>query len=229
MGFGQSFQITPLQLLRAISASVNGGRLITPHVGLRVTNDDNETIEEFDRPLGRQVITEETSAAMREILEEVVSAGTGARTYLPGFRIGGKTATSEKLPRRSGKYISSFVALAPAEHPEVIAIVLVDEPQGAYYGGLVTGPVMKALFELALPHLEIERHFNEEELLMPGVPMVAVPDLVGMSKSEIKDALKDLGLEFSAHGDGDIVSSQFPIPGENVNQGMVITVFMRAN
>ncbi|MDE6357479.1 MAG: peptidoglycan glycosyltransferase [Eubacteriales bacterium] len=135
MSFGQSFQITPLQLLRAISSVINGGKLITPHFGIKVVDNDGNEIETFNYEKGERTVSEETSEQMKWILESVVSEGTGNKTYIPGFRIGGKTATSEKLPRRSGKYIASFSAFAPSENPEVIALVLVDEPQGVYYGG----------------------------------------------------------------------------------------------
>lgn len=131
MSFGQSFQITPLQLLRAVSAIVNGGKLITPHVGSKIVDENGETIKEFTYSEGTQVISKETSETMKVILESVVSEGSGNKAYIPGYRIGGKTATSEKLPRRSGKYIASFLAFAPAENPQVMAIVLIDEPQGA--------------------------------------------------------------------------------------------------
>lgn len=135
MSFGQSFQITPLQLLRAISSVINGGELITPHFGTKIVDENGNIIEELNYKKGRKTISKETSEQMKWILESVVSEGTGNKTYIPGFRIGGKTATSEKLPRRSGKYIASFCAFSPAENPQVIALVLVDEPQGVYYGG----------------------------------------------------------------------------------------------
>ncbi|MFR4987536.1 MAG: peptidoglycan D,D-transpeptidase FtsI family protein [Lachnospirales bacterium] len=135
MSFGQSFQITPLQLLRAISSVINGGELITPHFGTKIIDENGNVIEELNYKKGRKTISKETSEQMKWILESVVSEGTGNKTYIPGFRIGGKTATSEKLPRRSGKYIASFCAFSPAENPQVIALVLVDEPQGVYYGG----------------------------------------------------------------------------------------------
>ena len=135
MSFGQSFQITPLQLLRAISSVINGGELITPHFGTKIVDENGNIVEELNYKKGRKTISKETSEQMKWILESVVSEGTGNKTYIPGFRIGGKTATSEKLPRRSGKYIASFCAFSPAENPQVIALVLVDEPQGVYYGG----------------------------------------------------------------------------------------------
>ncbi len=145
MSFGQSFQITPLQLLRAISSVINGGQLITPHFGTKIIDENGNVIEELSYETGRTTVSKETSEQMKSILESVVSEGTGNKAYLPGFRIGGKTATSEKLPRRSGKYIASFSAFAPAENPQVIALVLIDEPQGVYYGGQVCVIIVQRL------------------------------------------------------------------------------------
>ncbi len=161
MSFGQSFQITPLQLLRAASAIVNGGRLITPHFALGIADEEGNLVESFVYDEGEQIISVETSETMKKILESVVAEGTGSKAYLPGYRIGGKTATSEKLPRRSGKYIASFMSFAPAENPQVMALVLIDEPQGVYYGGTVAGPVMQELLKNALPYLGIEPVYNE--------------------------------------------------------------------
>ena len=222
MSFGQSLAITPLQLLRAGSAIINGGYMITPHVGAKLIDENGHTVQELTRERGQQVISQETSETMKFLLESVVYEGTGRRTYIPGFRIGGKTATSQKLPRGSGKYISSFMAFAPAENPQVIALVLIDEPQGAYYGGQVAGPVMKALFENALPYLNIQTHFNEEEQAMEGVPPVTLPDLRGQSKDEAAKILQSLSLGFAVTGDGNTVTDQFPMPGDLVNQGQNI-------
>ena len=115
------------------------------------------TLNTFDWPQGERVISEETSEEMREILESVVAEGTGNKAQVPGYRIGGKTATSQKLPRGSGKYIASFMAFAPADDPQVMALVLIDEPEGVYYGGTVAGPVMKDLLSNILPYLNIEK------------------------------------------------------------------------
>ncbi len=226
MSFGQSFQITPLQLLRAISATVNGGYLITPHVGMKILDQDGNVVEELTFEKGRQVISSETSEIMKEILESVVETGTGNRTYIPGYRIGGKTATSEKLPRRSGKYIASFVALAPAENPQIIGIALVDEPKGAYYGGQVTGPPMKELLESVLPYLNIQAEYSEEELKMDGVEKVLIPDLTGLSRKDVKKTTGDLNLDCEIIGEGDAVIRQFPLPGEYINQKSKILIYM---
>ncbi len=226
MSFGQSFQITPLQLLRATSASLNGGFLITPHVGMKVMNEEGKTIETFAYEKENQVISEQISDEMREILESVVQAGTGNRTYIPGYRVGGKTATSEKLPRRSGKYIASFLAFAPAENPQVLALCLVDEPKGVYYGGQVTGPVMKELLENILPYMGIEPDYSEKELEMKGVMPVEVPDFCGMPLKDAKAMLKSLNLECEAIGEGEVVVGQFPLALEKVNQKSKIIFYL---
>ncbi|PKM49803.1 MAG: peptidoglycan glycosyltransferase [Firmicutes bacterium HGW-Firmicutes-7] len=161
MAFGQSFQITPLQLLRAGSAVVNGGYLVTPHFAVNVTDKEGNIIETFEYDTSKKAISEETSNLMGSILESVVSVGTGRNCYIPGYKIGGKTATSEKLPRSNNKYISSFLGFAPADNPQVMILVIVDEPQGIYYGGTVAAPVAKELFENILPYLGIGPIYEE--------------------------------------------------------------------
>lgn len=214
MSFGQSFQITPLQLLRAISSVINGGELITPHFGTKIVDENGNVIEELNYKKGRKTISKETSEQMKWILESVVSEGTGNKTYIPGFRIGGKTATSEKLPRRSGKYIASFCAFSPAENPQVIALVLVDEPQGVYYGGQVAGPVMKELMENVLPYLKIEPKYSEKELEMEETKEIIVPKFLEMDIKDAKKILTDEKINFEVIGQGEKVINQFPQPDE---------------
>lgn len=156
MSFGQSFQITPLQLLRAVSCIVNGGTLITPHFGVKsVDAEGNITELEYGRVEG--VITPETCETMKTLLKSVVHEGGGGKCYIEGYSIGGKTATSQKLPRSAQKYISSFIGFCPAENPQVIAMCIIDEPQGIYYGGTIAAPVIKEVFENILPYLGIEK------------------------------------------------------------------------
>lgn len=157
MSFGQSFQITPVQLLRAVSAVINGGKLITPHFGVYVTDSNNNIIEKLEYDTEENVISKETSDTMRNLLGAVVTEGGGLKAYVEGYEIGGKTATSEKLPRRSGKYIASFVGFAPVENPQVVTFVLIDEPQGVYYGGTIAAPVAGQIFENILPYLGIDK------------------------------------------------------------------------
>ncbi|MBE5950344.1 MAG: peptidoglycan glycosyltransferase [Lachnospiraceae bacterium] len=158
VSFGQSFQITPLRLLTSVSSIINGGIEVTPHFVTKIVNPAGETIKVIDGVGKSGVVDGTTSETMRYLLEQVVSTGTGNKAFVSGFRIGGKTATSEKLPRSSKKYIASFIGFAPAEDPEVIAMVIIDEPEGLYYGGTIAAPVIAEVFERILPYLGIERN-----------------------------------------------------------------------
>lgn len=157
VSFGQSFQITPIQLVTTASSIVNGGRRITPHFGVKVTDAQGELVESFAYPVTDNIVSEETSATMREILEMVVKEGSGKNGKVEGYRVGGKTATSQTLPRGSGRYISSFIGFAPADDPQVIAVAIVNTPQGIYYGGQVAAPIIRQLFENILPYMGIEQ------------------------------------------------------------------------
>lgn len=155
VSFGQSFQITPIQLITTAASIVNGGCRVTPHFGVRVIRSDGGAVKELSYPQGKQILSSETSASMRYVLEQVVAEGSGKRAALEGFRIGGKTATSEKLPRSLKKYISSFLGFAPADDPRVMALITIDEPQGIYYGGTIAAPVIGELFKNILPYMGI--------------------------------------------------------------------------
>lgn len=155
MSFGQSFQITPMQMLRAAAAIVNGGKLVTPHFGVKLSDYLGNTVQEFAYDTQYSAILNQTSDTMRDILRQVVEEGGGKKAYIEGFSIGGKTATSQKLPRGSGKYIASFIGFAPTDNPKVIAMCIIDEPQGVYYGGTIAAPVIKELYENILPYLEL--------------------------------------------------------------------------
>ncbi len=171
MSFGQSFQITPIQLATTVSSIINGGRRVTPHLGVQVTDRNGKTVEKFDYPVKKHVVSEDTSSEMRDILESVVSEGSGKNSYIPGYKIGGKTATSQTLPRSANKYISSFIGFAPADHPQVLAMVVIHNPQGIYYGGTIAAPVVRDIFENILPYMGIEkdeRLINEEKLKNKG-------------------------------------------------------------
>ena len=153
MSFGQSFQITPMQYLVAASAVVNGGTLVTPHFAVKAENADNKLVEKFQYKSQSNVISKNTSETMKFILEKVVSEGTGSKGQVPGFKVGGKTATSQKLPRGSGRYIASYMSFAPADKPKVIAMAIIDEPKGIYYGGQVAAPLISQLYKNILPYL----------------------------------------------------------------------------
>lgn len=222
--FGQSFQITPLQLLRSASAIINGGRLVTPHIGIGVSDEDGDMVEYFDYGDGEQIISEETSELMKTVLESVVSDGTGNKAYLSGYRIGGKTATSEKLPRGSGKYIASFMAFAPAENPEIVVIIMIDEPQGVYYGGTVVGPLMQEFMSNALPYIGVDKVYTDYELDILEDTQVVVPNLIGMTYNDVTSLLQNSGFAFEFYGEGYIVKNQFPPEGEIINKNMTITL-----
>ena len=155
VAFGQSFQITSVQLITTASSIINGGNRITPHFGIKTVDAEGNVLETFQYPVTEGIVSDETSKTMREILEMVVSEGSGKNGKIDGFRIGGKTATSQTLPRGSGRYISSFIGFAPADDPEVIALTIVNNPQGVYYGGQVAAPIIRQLFENILPYLGI--------------------------------------------------------------------------
>ena len=153
ISFGQSFQITPLQLLRAVSAVINGGNLVTPHFGMYTTDVRGNKQTVFEYPVKSGAILPETSETMKKLLGLVVSEGTGKNGQVTGYQVGGKTATSQKLPRGSGKYIASFIGFSPVDDPQIIGIILIDEPVGTYYGGTIAAPVMSEIFEMVLPYL----------------------------------------------------------------------------
>ena len=158
MSFGQSFQVTPIQLMTTVSSIINGGRRVTPHLGVAVLSKEGDLIEEFDYEEEKEIVSEETSETMRMLLESVVSEGSGKNAYIEGYSIGGKTATSQTLPRSANRYISSFIGFAPAEDPQVIGIVLINDPQGVYYGGTIAAPVLRDIYDNVLPYLGIEKN-----------------------------------------------------------------------
>ncbi len=153
VSFGQSFQVTPVQMAATVSSLINGGKRITPHFGVKAVDRSGEEIRMLSYGEGEQIVSEETSATMRMILEQVVENGSGKNGYVEGARVGGKTATSQTLPRGSGRYIASFIGFAPADDPEILALVIIHNPQGVYYGGQVAAPVVRQLFENVLPYL----------------------------------------------------------------------------
>jgi stage V sporulation protein D (sporulation-specific penicillin-binding protein) len=155
VSFGQSFQITPIQLLTTVSSIINGGNRITPHFGIEALDREGKVVETYTYPVKKGIVSEEISATMRYILEQVVAEGTGKNGAVAGFRVGGKTATSQTLPRGTGKYIASYIGFAPAEDPQVIAIAIVNEPKGVYYGSQVAAPIVRQIFENILPYLGI--------------------------------------------------------------------------
>ena len=153
ISFGQSFQITPVQLLTTVSSIINGGTRITPHLGVAVLAEDGTEIEKFQYETKKGIVSEKTSETMRMLLESVVSEGSGKNAYIEGYSIGGKTATSQTLPRSANRYISSFLGFAPAEDPQIIGLVVIHNPQGIYYGGTIAAPVLRDIYDNVLPYL----------------------------------------------------------------------------
>lgn len=154
VAFGQSFQITPIQMAATVSSLINGGNRITPHIGIKTQNEEGNTVKTYTYKTGKKLVEEETSETLQYLLEKVVDGGTGSNGYVEGYRVGGKTATSQTLPRNSGKYIASYIGFAPADNPEILALVVVHKPKGVYYGGQVAAPIIRQLFENILPYLE---------------------------------------------------------------------------
>lgn len=225
MSFGQSFQITPMQLLSAAAAAVNGGYKVTPHFGKAIIDNEGQTIHTFEYSEGEQIISAKTSERLKKILESVVTEGGGHKTYIPGYHIGGKTATSQKLPRGSGKYTASFMSFAPANDPKLMTLVIIDEPKGTYYGGVIAGPVMKEVLENALPYLGIKPDYTEEEMKEEAVQKINVPDFVHLSVKEAKKKADEGGIKIDIQGNGTHVTSQFPLLGEQVNKTTKIILY----
>ncbi|MDE6992143.1 MAG: peptidoglycan glycosyltransferase [Lachnospiraceae bacterium] len=154
ISFGQSFQITPIRLMTTVAGLINGGKLVTPHFGVRAVSPDGTSVNEFVYPVSEGIVSSDTTEKLKYVLEQVVENGGGKNGYVEGFRVGGKTATSQTLPRGSGRYIASFLGFAPANDPKVMALAIIDTPQGTYYGGQIAAPVVRQLFENILPYLE---------------------------------------------------------------------------
>lgn len=157
ISFGQSFQITPIQMATTVSSLINGGTRVTPHFGVAVLDREGNELEKLSYPEQKGIVSKETSETMQMLLESVVSEGSGKNAYIEGYSIGGKTATSQTLPRSANKYISSFIGFAPADDPQVLGMVVIHDPQGVYYGGTIAAPVLRTIFDNVLPYLGIEK------------------------------------------------------------------------
>ena len=168
ISFGQSFQITPVRLMATVAGIINGGNVVTPHFGVKVVNEAQGSMEAFEYPMLQGIVSQDTTEKMRYVLEQVVENGGGKNGYVEGFRVGGKTATSQTLPRGTGRYISSFLGFAPANDPQVMAIAIIDTPQGTYYGGQIAAPVIRQLFENILPYLEEKGYTDTESNIQNG-------------------------------------------------------------
>ena len=163
VAFGQSFQITPIQLAATVSGLINGGNRVTPHFGVTVRSSDGTKAQKIEYPSPKRIVSQETSETVRAILETVVSEGSGKNAKIEGYSIGGKTATSQTLPRSANRYISSFLGFAPAENPQILGLCIIHDPKGIYYGGTIAAPVIRSIFENVLPYMGIEKNGTEEE------------------------------------------------------------------
>ncbi len=221
--FGQTFTITPLQLISAVSAVVNGGNLMKPRIIKAYTDTDGNVIETFDPELVRNVISKETSVQMRGMMERVVAEGTGKGGYVAGFRIGGKTGTSEKLPRGSGEYIASFIGVAPADNPQLVCLLLLDEPHaGATGGGAIAAPAVGRIFEDVLPYLGYAPQPTEEN---KDKISVTVPSINGLTVQEALVKLDNLGLKINPKGNGEKITNQIPAAGTKLHKGGVVIAY----
>lgn len=222
--FGQSITVTPLQMITAVSAIANGGTLYKPHLVKEIVNSDNIVVEKKEPEKVRQVISEETSRTMCSILESVVSKGGGKNAYIAGYRIAGKTGTSEKIPRGNGKYIASFIGFAPADDPKIACLVILDQPAEGmqYYGGVIAAPVVKSILEESLQYLNVEPKYSRDE---KAYIEIEVPDISGKSVEEAQKILKEAGFEMRSKGNGTIITDQIPKAHTKLTADSTVVVY----
>ncbi|MBM6715243.1 PASTA domain-containing protein [Gemmiger formicilis] len=221
--FGQSSKVSYLQMITAVAAIVNGGKLMQPYVVQTITDADGQVIHETEPTVKRQVISEETSATMRTLMEGVVTDGTGKNGAVTGYRVGGKTGTSQKLDSEdSSARIASFVAVAPIDDPKIAVLVCLDEPHSwTTSGGALSGPVCAEVLEQALPYLGVEPSYTEEEL---EKYFTTVPDVSGWRATAARQKLAEYGLEAAVVGDGERVTGLYPEAGTSARRGSTITL-----
>ena len=221
--FGQTFTVTPLQMVRAVSAVVNGGYLMEPHIVKAYTDSDGNILETVDPVIVRRVISQQTSETMRDVLERVVSEGGGSAAYVKGYRIGGKTGTSQKIPREANKYIASFVGFAPADDPEIVCLVILDEPMnGLYYGGTIAAPVAGSIIADTLQYLGYDPQYSEDDA---DAVRVVVPDVLNKNIDEAASEIADMGLRSSIKGSGDNVIRQIPAAGTRLHSDSIVIIY----
>lgn len=219
--FGQSFQVTPIQMITAISAIANGGKLMTPYVVQKQLDENGNVISETQPIVRRQVISEQTSATIADMMEAVVANGTGKNAYVAGYRVAGKTGTSQKLGKK-GKYVASFGCFAPADDPEIAVLILVDEPVGQINGGQICTPVAAQVVEKTLEYMGVERRYNEDELELLDT---SAPNLVGSSVDDARAMLVGDGFEVKVVGKGETVLGQMPSYNQSMPQNGVIVLY----
>jgi len=206
VSFGQSFQMTPINLMAAVSCVVNGGNSVVPHFGVEVQSADKTSVTKLKYRSTSGVVSSQTSETMRSLLESVVSEGTGKKAYVTGYHVAAKTGTSEKLPRGTGKYISSCLSFAPATNPQVLALILIDEPVGIYYGGAIAAPIVQKLFGDILPYMGVQADYTEKEITENNIGTEVMCDFVGKTKDEVQKMIKLYQFdEIHYIGNGDVV------------------------
>ena len=221
--FGQGFTVTPIQMITAVNAVANDGMMVKPHIVKRFVDSKGNVVKEFGTEEIRQIVSEATSKQLREVLESVVSEGSGSGAYIRGYRVGGKTGTSEKTPRGNNKYIASFIGMAPSDDPKIICLVLLDEPTtGVYFGGIIATPVARSIMEETLSYMKIEPSYTAEEL---ATMETTVPNVVGMTIDEANKALEAASLRYALDGSGDVVLNQLPKAGVKVNQKSTVMLY----
>lgn len=227
ISYGQGIAVTPIQLVNAVSAIANGGNLMKPRLVKEMIDKDGKVVKSFEPEIRRKVISESTSKTMLKMLESVVTEGTGTNSYIPGYRVGGKTGTSQKYV--PGKYVASFVAVAPVDDPQIAILVIIDEPVGVYYGGTIAAPVAKIVLEETLNYLEIAPVFTEKEK-EHVVEMVKVPEVRNIEIGEAGKALTSIGLKYTTEyldlTSTSIVLDQFPLPNTEVQKGSIIDLYL---
>ena len=221
--FGQSFIVTPLQLITAYTAITNGGVMVRPHIAKELVDDEGNVIKKFETETIRQAISEETANTIRDILEGVVDNGTSKNAFIRGYRLAGKTGTSEKIPRGNGKYVASFVGFAPANDPEIIGLVMLDEPMGSsHMGGAIAAPTFKNIFDEVLRYMNIEPQYTDEDLIIKDK---TVPNVVGLGINELAKAFDGTGLKYNILGSGDKAVDQVPKGGCTLPDGSTVAIY----
>ncbi|MBQ3009258.1 MAG: PASTA domain-containing protein, partial [Oscillospiraceae bacterium] len=223
--FGQSNKITPIQMITAVATAVNGGNLVTPHIVSKMVDSDGNVVKDMTPEIRRQVISEDTSRKIRNILQTNVTSGNGHHAYIPGYRIGGKSGTSQKLDTpQDNDYIASFVGVAPCDDPEIAILILFDTPTGSagYYGGILAGPVVGALMGEVLPYLGVEQVFSRGEQSLSNI---TVPSVTGYAITDAAVKLQQKGLSIKTVGNGKTIISQYPVSGTKVTGGSTIVAY----
>ncbi len=234
ISYGQGIAVTPIQLITAISAVANGGNLMKPRIVKELVDDKGNVVHEFKPVIKRKVISKDTSKTLLSILETVVSSGTGKKAYVPGYRVGGKTGTAQKVINgryAEGKYVASFVAIAPVNDPKITVLVVIDEPSnGEYYGGRIAAPVAGQVIKETLNYLDVEPQFTADEQKNNDEKTVVVPEVRNLTIKEAVNKLKKAGLDYNTETldiqKDSLVIDQFPLPGTKVKKGSMIDLYV---